>query len=170
MPRQGGGRLDNPQLYSVLYLSNSPAGAIAEAFGRFPEWTAALLEGSPSLPGSFRAIARYQLSDRVAVCNLDDPAQLLRLNLRPSEIVVRDYACTRAWAQRIYEQRKWSGAAWWSYYDSRWSSIGLWDISKLSLADVEILSLEHPALVEASLAITRRIIEPRRSKAAAAEG
>lgn len=165
IPGQGGGRLDNPELYSVLYLSNSPAGAVAEAFGRFPEWTGALLEGSPDLPGSFRALARYQLSERVALCNLDDPAQLVRLNLRPSEVVVRNYTRTRAWAQRIYEQRKWVGIAWWSYYDSQWTSVGLWDTSKLSLADVEILSLAHPALIEASRAIARRIIEPRRPKA-----
>lgn len=168
IPGQGGGRLDNPELYSVLYLSHSPTGAIAEAFGRFPEWNVGLLEGSPSLPGSFRAIGRYQLSDRVAVCDLDDPAQLIRLNLRPSEIVVRDYNRTRAWARRIYQQRKWGGAQWWSYYDSRWTSVGLWDISKLSLADVEILSLDHPALLEASRTIVRRIVmaplEPRTSR------
>ncbi len=166
-PPQGGGRLDNPELYSVLYLSNSPAGAVAEAFGRFPEWTDALLEARPSLPGSFRALGRYQLPDRVEVCNLDDPAQLVRLHLRPSEIVVRDYTRTRAWAQRIYQQHKWSGVQWWSYYDSQWTSVGLWDTSKLALADVEILHLDHPALIEASRTIARRIVEKRRSKAAA---
>ena len=161
MPPQGGGRLDNPELYSVLYLSSSAAGAIAEALGRFPEWTPALLEGSPSLAGSFRAVARYQLSDRAPVCDLDDPAQLVRLNLRPSNIVVRDYTRTRAWARRIFDQRKWSGAQWWSYYDSQWTSIGLWDISKLSLAEVEILHLDHPAFLEAARTIVRRIKESR---------
>jgi len=158
MPPQGGGRLDNPELYSVLYLSDSAAGAIAEAFGRFPEWNSAVLAGSPSLPGSFRAVARYQLSDRVPLCDLDDPAQLIRLNLRPSEVVVRDYFRTRVWARRIYDQRKWSGVQWWSYYDSEWTSIGLWDVSKLSISDVEILSLDHPALVEAARIVVRRII------------
>ncbi len=163
IPGRGGGRLDNPELYSVLYLSNSAAGAIAEAFGRFPEWTPALLEGSPSLPGSFRAIGKYQLSDRVSVCDLDDPAQLVRLNLRPSEIVVRDYTHTRVWARRIFDQGKWNGTQWWSYYDSRWTSVGLWDIRKLSLADVEVLSVDHAALIEASRTIVRRIVESRQA-------
>lgn len=165
IPGQGGGRLDNPGLYSVLYLSTSAAGAVAEAFGRFPEWTPALLKASPSLPGSFRALARYQLSPKAAVCDLDDPAQLLRLNLRPSEVVVRDYAHTRAWARRIYERQKWIGVQWWSYYDSRWTSAGLWDIRNLSLQDVEILSLDHPALLEASRVVVRRIAQSRLSNA-----
>ncbi|MBI1790737.1 MAG: RES domain-containing protein, partial [Acidobacteria bacterium] len=59
IPPQGGGRLDNPELYSVLYLSDAASGAIAEAFGRFPEWSPAILEGSPGMPGSVRALAKY---------------------------------------------------------------------------------------------------------------
>ncbi len=46
IPGQGGGRADNPEIYSVLYFSDAAAGAIAEAFGRFPEWTRAMLAGS----------------------------------------------------------------------------------------------------------------------------
>ena len=160
IPGEGGGRLDNPDLYSVLYASSSPAGAIAEAFGRFPEWNKAILESSPSLPGSVRAIARYQLSGRAPVCDLDDPAQLVRLSLRPSEVVVRDYTRTRAWARRIYEQRKWAGVQWWSYYNSDWTSFGLWDISKLSVSQVNILHLDDEAFLEASRAIVRRIVWP----------
>ena len=83
------------------------------------------------------------------------------MKLRPSEIVLRDYMRTRAWARRIYEQRKWSGIGWWSYYDSRWTSFGLWDISKLAVSDVEILTLDHPALLEASRMIVRPIRETK---------
>jgi hypothetical protein len=159
VPRQGGGRLDNPELYSVLYLSDAASGAIAEAFGRFPEWTPAVLAGSPSLPGSTRAIARYRLADEAPLCDLDDPEQLKRLRLRPSEVVSRDYSRTRAWAGRIYEQRQWIGARWWSYYDPRWASVGLWDIDRLEVEEVRSLRLDDPALVEASRTIVRRIIE-----------
>jgi hypothetical protein len=76
VPAQGGGRLDNPDLYSVLYLSNSVDGATAEALSRFPEWKPAILEGSPALPGSSRAIARYCPNNENASCDLDDPARL----------------------------------------------------------------------------------------------
>jgi hypothetical protein len=158
-PATNAGRLDNPELYSVLYLSDAGPGAIAEAFGRFPEWTSDMLAGSLALPGSVRAIARYRLDDDAAICNLDDPAQLLRLGLRPSEVVSRNYERTRAWARRIYEEGTWVGIRWWSYYDPRWGSTGLWDVRRLVVEDVRALRLDEPALIEASRTIVRRIIE-----------
>ena len=163
IPQQGGGRLDNPDRYAVLYLSAAAAGAIAEAFGRFPEWSPAILAGSPSLPGSVRAHARYRLSDGEPLCDLDNPEQLQALRLRPSEVVSRDYSRTRAWARRIYEQHRWIGARWWSYYDPRWVSVGLWDTERLKLEDVHPLGLDDAALVEASHTIVRRIIENPRT-------
>jgi hypothetical protein len=150
--------LDNPDLYSVLYLGNSPAGAIAEAFGRFPEWTPAILRGSPSLAGSVRALARYELDSRKFLCDLDDPKQLLRLRLCPSDVVSREYARTRAWARRIFETRAWAGISWWSYYDPQWTSVGLWKTDRLSLVEVRELRLDDPSLLDAARVIVRRII------------
>lgn len=66
------------------------------------------------------------------------------------------YIRSRAWARPIYGKSKWSGLRWWSYYDPAWSSYGLWDTDGLTLA------LEHPALVEASRTIVRRVVlKPR---------
>ena len=158
IPPQGAGRLDNPASYSVLYLSEAEAGAIAEAFGRFPEWTQAILAGSPSLPGSVRAIGRYRLAEDTQVCNLDDPARLVNLNLRPSQVVSRDYTQTRAWARRIFDQGQFAGVRWWSYYEPRWASIGLWNIQSLTAEEIRPLSLSDPALIQASRAIVRRIV------------
>lgn len=160
VPPQGGGRIDNPDSYSVLYLSDSAPGAIAEAFGRFPEWTAAMLEGVPGLAGSRRALGRYRLDEKgnaQPVCNLDDPRQLLALRLRPSEVVSRDYARTRTWARRIYNRRLWAGVRWWSYYDSSWSSFGLWNLRRLGVEEVIPLHLDTPTLLEASRVIARRV-------------
>lgn len=157
LPRQGGGRLDNPQLYSVFYVSDAAAGAVAEAFGRFPEWNSHMLAGSPSLPGSARALARFRWDAAARVCDLGDPARLVTLKLRPSEAVTRDYARSRAWAQRIFERREWTGVRWWSYYDPRWASIGLWDLSQLTLEDVAILRLSDAPVQEAGRAIVRQI-------------
>lgn len=163
IPPQGGGRLDNPDLYSILYLSDAASGAIAEAFGRFPEWSPAILAGSPSLPGSAPAIARYRLDDKAHLCDLDDPRQLGVLRLRPSDVVSRDYDRTRAWARRIYEHRRWAGVRWWSCYDPRWASVGLWQLDQLKLEEVLPLRLDDPALMEASRIIVRRIIhQPER--------
>lgn len=158
VPPQSSGRIDNPELYSVLYLSNAAAGAIGEAFGRFPEWTAVILGGSPSLPGSVRAIARYRLPDDAQICNLDDPEQLLKLGLRPSEVVSRDYVSTQAWARRIYGQGAWIGVRWWSYYEPQWASIGLWDIRRMVPEEVRALRLDDAGMIEASRTIVRRIV------------
>ena len=158
IPSQGGGRIDGPGRYSVLHLSDSAAGAAAEAFGRIPEWTAGMLEGSPALPGSVRAIAQYRLAPDAAVCNLNDPAQLLALGLRPSDVVSRDYAVTRTWARKIYDQRAWIGVRWWSYYSPEWFSYGLWRIDGLRLESVRPLTLDDPDLTGASRTIVRRIV------------
>jgi hypothetical protein len=48
---------------------------------------------------------------------------------------------------------------WWSYYDPRWASVGLWDIGRLKVEEVRSLRLDDSALVEASRTIVRRIIE-----------
>jgi hypothetical protein len=158
VPPQGGGRLDNPDLYSVFYASDAEAGAIAEAFGRFPEWTPAILSGIPALPGSARAIATYRLDANVAVCNLDDPAQLSDLGLRPSDIVSRDYIRTREWARRLYRDGRWAGVRWWSYYDPRWASFAIWSLPSLSFAGLRPLTLADPAIAEAARAIARRLV------------
>jgi hypothetical protein len=110
------------------------------------------------MPGSAMAIASYRLPDSAPVCNLDDPLQLRELGLRPSDVVSRDYARTRAWAFRIYQERRWIGVRWWSYYDPQWSSIGLWDTRQLVLEDVRGLRLDDAALIEAARIVARRII------------
>jgi hypothetical protein len=158
VPPQGAGRIDNPGAYRILFLSDSAAGAIAEAFGRFTEWTRAILEGSPGLPGCLRAMAQYRLAEGAPICNLDHPRQLMALRLPPSDIVSRDYHRTRAWAMRLFEQGRWAGVRWWSYYDPRWSSFGLWDTVRLVPADVTPLALDHPPLAEAARTVVRRLV------------
>ncbi|MDP9093733.1 MAG: hypothetical protein M3N95_12575 [Actinomycetota bacterium] len=69
VPRStGASRVDNPGLYEVLYLGDSAAGAIAEAFGWSPTWNAGLLRGTPSLPGSVRALVEFDLAPAEPIC------------------------------------------------------------------------------------------------------
>jgi hypothetical protein len=121
-----------------------------------------MLEGIPALPGSVRALAHYNLASRTPLCDLDDPAQLLALNLRPSDVVSRDYRRCRQWALQIHEQKRWAGIRWWSYYDPSWSSLGLWDKRRIKLKSVTPLMLKHPAIIEASRMIVRRILSAPR--------
>jgi len=164
MPPQGGGRADNPDHYSVVYAGDSEAGAIAEAFGRFPEWGQSMLNGSPSLPGSHRALATFSLAADIAICNLDDPAQLVELSLRPSQVVTREYRTSQDWSLAIFERNRWNGVKWWSYYDSRWYSYALWDHADLAPTSIRSIHLDDVALAEAAEVLTRRIVSPVRKK------
>ncbi|MBC5804676.1 MAG: hypothetical protein DLM53_06000 [Candidatus Eremiobacter antarcticus] len=162
IPPQGLGRIDNPQHYQVLYVSTEPEAAVAESFGARPSqtWTAKMLRGHPLIPGSVRALAHYELADWSEVCDLDDPRRLLEQKLRPSQVITRDYWLTQEWALRIYQQRaRWVGLRWWSFYEGRWSSLGLWDRARLVLRNVVPLDLRHPALLGAAARIGRQVAE-----------
>lgn len=155
----GAGRVDNPTRYRVLYLSDSPAGAVAEAFGTLKLWTAQMFV-RPDLPGSMRAVAAYEVADDVTIFDLDDAASLGSLGLRPSQVVTRERPVTQKWALTIYEQGKWAGVRWWSYYDPTWYSYAVWDLPALTLdpGAVQPLSIDASPVVEAAEVLGR----PRR--------
>ncbi len=133
----------------VLYLSSSPAGAVAEVFAPLATWTPTMF-ASPARPVARRALGRYELPSDASVLDLDDATVLRDLGLRPSAVVSMDRAVTQDWARTIAAQRRWAGVRWWSRYDSRWHSYGLWDSGQLKVTGVEQLSLEHPAVIEAA--------------------
>ena len=74
-----------------------------------------------------------------------------------SNVVSRDYTRSRAWALRVYERKLWAGIRWWSYYDSMWASLGLWETGKLTLTDITPLTLDNPNLLIAGRTIARRV-------------
>jgi hypothetical protein len=159
VPRStGSNRVDNPGRYDTFYVGDTAAGAVAEAFGWVPRWNAGMLRGTPSLPGSMRALAHYELPGSAAVCDLDDAHRLVALALRPSQVVTRDRAATQAWALALFEQGLFAGVRWWSYYDPRWGSYGLWEHSGLALTGVEALTLAHPAVTEAADVLVRPLL------------
>jgi hypothetical protein len=154
MPPQGTGRIDNPDRYSILYVSDSPAGAIAETFNRNPyrmHWTPRMLR--PRLPGAVTAIAEITpQNSKTFICDLDEPQQLIEQTLRPSNVITRERAETQAWALRIFEQQRSAGVRWWSYHESRWGSIGFWDTQALQNGSVNIraLTLDNEWVQEAA--------------------
>jgi len=50
-----------------------------------------------------------------------------------------------------------AGVRWWSYYDPDWGSVGLWDITRLTVTQVDPLAVTHPAFADAAEAIVRVI-------------
>ena len=116
-----------------------------------------MLRGSPSLPGSVQAIATFELDPSTEICDLDDAPRLVKLGLRPSQVVTRDRKLTQAWALSIFRQQSFGGIRWWSYHDPRWGSHGVWATSNLKLQGVEALTLDHAAVTEAAAVLNRRI-------------
>ncbi|MBI4261476.1 MAG: RES domain-containing protein [Actinobacteria bacterium] len=153
-PVQGAGRIDNPEQYLVLYASSHAEGAVAERFGNLGTWNEAMLEATPSLPGSVQALVEYEMQGPPLV-DLDDPAALVERGLRPSEVVTRDRSVKERWALAIFREGRWSGVGWWSYHDPRWRSCGLWDRSGLRVEAVRALQPDDPALREAMSVLSR---------------
>lgn len=145
-------RLDNTDLYSVLYASGEPAGAVAEAFASFSRWGDFLLDHPR---GARRRLIALDVPNDFAVLDLDDARALVRRRLRPSQVVTRDRAVTQAWARRVWEEAEWAGVRWWSYHDPRWTTIGLWATGGISVAGLEELSATHPAVLEAGEVMLR---------------
>lgn len=164
-PLGGKNRADSPTLgvYRCLYAGDSAEGSIAEAFGRFNAWDADVIEANPAapaLPGSRFALATYELRNGAAIRNLDDARALLAEKLRPSEVVTRDRSVTQAWSAKIQSTRRYAGVSWWSYYDSAWQSVALWDISRLTLLDSpRVLRVFDNEVKSAAITIARRLIE-----------
>jgi hypothetical protein len=104
----------------------------------------------------------YQLLDDLRVLDLDDPAQLLRLGLRPTQIVIRSLTVTQAWGHRIWSETDphtgdhvWQAVSWWSYHRPVWTVLASW--VRPGLVRVEPLNLGHPALLDAGKALQRII-------------
>ena len=156
VPGGGAGRIDNPEHYLALYLSDGPGGACAEAFFFKSIWDTKMLRGSPRLPGSVQAIATFDLDPAIAIRDLDDASRLVTLALRPSQVVTRNRQVTQSWALAIFQQQNFGGIRWWSYHDPRWGSHGVWATSGLELRGVEPLTLDHAGLIEAATVLNRR--------------
>lgn len=153
----GANRIDNPDVYDTLYLGDDPLCAVAEAFGWASRWNAGLLRGTPALPGSVRALVSYDVDDETALCDLDDADRLVDLGLRPSRVVTRNRNTTQAWARELFDTDEFAGVRWWSYHNPDWGSVGLWDTAALTIADIFVLSADHPVFVAAAAEIVRII-------------
>jgi hypothetical protein len=139
-----------------MYFSDKAEGAVGEAFGNFAEWSEDLFAGPPILPASRRSLGIYELDEEASILDLNDPAVLLRLGLRPSDVVARVRQTSQAWALRVYQEGKWAGIKWWSRWEPSWGSFALWDVTRLRVHDVMRLSRDHLAVAQASRDLNRR--------------
>lgn len=150
------GRLDNPELYGVLYASTDPHAAIAAVFARLPIWRRATFVHATGRP---YVLATYDAPDDLALFELNDVDALRSIGVtRPTDVVSRDRDITRVWARTIFERGAFAGARWWSSDNADWTLLGLWDYSTLGLAQpVEVLTADGPLVRDAAAAIARQI-------------
>jgi RES domain len=146
---QGDGRHDNPETYGCLYLADRATSAVVEQLARFRGQR--LVEGMLVRRRLPLALAEIELSDRAAVIDLDDPAELVGRELRPSQIATRTRTVTQPQALALHRE----GAAalrWWSTYESLWANVTVFDRAarRLRLTDVRPLRVDTPAVTEAA--------------------
>jgi hypothetical protein len=148
--QQGGGRHDNPDLYGCLYVAEDPASAVAELLAPF-RGTGKLLPSMLVRYGKPLALAAIELEDGVTVVDLDDPSTLIATGMRPSQVATRKRTVTQRQAADVYESHLEAVAIrWWSTLESSWINWTVFDRAESSLeaADVEELTVEHPAVLE----------------------
>lgn len=150
---QGDGRHDNPDLYGVLYATQGPVAAVVEALAPF--------RGSgPLSPALLRraglplALVGLELDDGAALVDLDDPAVLLREQLRPSAVATRRRAATQRQAEALFASHPEAvGLRWWSAHEASWIELSLFSercSGLLREATVTELDPSHPVVAEAA--------------------
>jgi hypothetical protein len=150
--RQGSGRHDNPDLYGALYCARDPLSAVAE---RIQAFRGQVLTGRELArpDGSRLALAALDDSGLTGVVDLDDPAELVRLGVRPSQVATRARARTQALARRIHATGA-PGLSWWSVLEASWINLTLFAercAGALAPAgEPEPLKTSHPLVVEAA--------------------
>ena len=148
---QGEGRHDNPDAYGCLYLADRPISCIVEQLAAFrgQRLVASILRRR-GLP---LAVADLELDDNSTLIDLDDPVVLKGEGLRPSRVATRDRSVTQPQALALFNRHRGiAGLRWWSSWEALWANVTLFDrvVPKLRLADIRVLTLDDPALLQAA--------------------
>ena len=147
---QGEGRHDNPDVYGCLYLADKPVSGVVEQLARF--------RGQRLVPGMLErrrlplALAELELDERETLIDLDDPVELVRRGLRPSEVATRRRDVTQPQALELFRSGKDAGLRWWSTYEALWANVTVFDRAarRLHVMDVRRLSVEDANVIEAA--------------------
>jgi hypothetical protein len=166
--RQGAGRHDSPGRYGAFYAARAPEAAVAETIQAFRGRD--LADDDLELAdGSVLTLATLDDSALGDPTDLDDPAVLVREGWRPSGVASRDRVVTQAMAVRVFEAGG-LGLSWWSTLDAAWTNVTLFaertiDAGALLVAaDLEQLSLRHPAVVAAADHLAIPLVSGRRRR------
>ena len=152
--QQGQGRHDIPHLDGVLYgAAGNPVSAIAEYIQVFRGQTITQSEIDHPNKNLIRSIVEYELEVSDRILDLDDPQVLLRLDLRPSQVMTHNRNTTRNISEQIHREIA-KGFFWPSTLEASWINITLFESRRensLSLKTTpQRLTIEMPELHEAA--------------------
>ncbi|MCH7730896.1 MAG: RES family NAD+ phosphorylase [Candidatus Marinimicrobia bacterium] len=157
--RQGSGRHDIPDRTAVIYCSKSPVSAVAEVIQGF---RGTFLTNRVFLyPGNkVRALAHILLDDSVLLVDLDDPEELSKRQLNPSQVATMNRQMTQSISRSMFDEGAF-GFTWWSTLDASWTNATLFEnrISEyLSIEDqVLVLEKQMSVVINASKALNIQI-------------
>lgn len=155
-PVQGKGRFDLPGVPGgVLYLAETPEHAAAELIQQYRGQ--ALDDADLVVAGRRLALAAVSLPDRLrdGVLDLCDAAELVRTGVQPDRTASRDRRATQRIAAAVHAAGH-AGVRWWSAFSGDWHTLVLFRDrvgAPLAFSAPEPLTLAHPALGEAALAL-----------------
>ena len=146
--QQGSGRFDLVD-EPVLYLGETAEHPVAEVLQAFRG--RAFQAGMLRRFGYPLALVEIGLPDAMAeqIVDLDDPAQLTRFGLRPSDVASDDRRRTTAIASTVHDSGA-TGIRWWSKLSGDWHAVVLFlaraPVSRLSFGAPVPLTTDHPAI------------------------
>jgi hypothetical protein len=71
-----------------------------------------------------KALVELELDDTVRLVNLDDPSQLVKRRIRPSQVATLRRAVTQGLAASLFEEGA-GGLLWWSTLEAEWTNVTL---------------------------------------------
>lgn len=153
--KQGSGRYDIPERSAVIYCSKSPVSAIAEVIQGFRGTV--LTNQVFVYPGKkVRALSHIVLDDSVPLIDFDDPKELSKRQLNPSQVATMNRQTTQNIARSLFDEGAF-GFTWWSTLEASWTNVTLFEnriFKYLSIEDqVLALNKQMPEVIEASKAL-----------------
>jgi len=148
---QGAGRHDIPELDGVIYTSVAPVSCVAEAIKDFrSQEVRSAIFLRPD--GHRRSLAAFDLADTVRLLDLDDPKELVKRGINPSQVSSPTRSVTQGLTRQLFEEGL-AGFYWWSALNASWKNVTLFKsrvIKSLSLKEKPVeLKLDLPVVREA---------------------
>jgi hypothetical protein len=150
--RQGSGRHDIPERDGVIYASLAAASCAAEVIKSF-RGQLLVNEVFERAAGGSSALACLETQKNLTLVDLDDPKQLDKRKLLPSQVVSPQRTVTQEMTRALHDEGV-AGFLWWSTLNSGWKNVTLFE-SRVRrelkvVAGPRALSLDDPDVLAAA--------------------